>query len=339
MGKQILKWSTISMLSLSLLACQGESTKLLPKPDPNTQKQKLDANISFSSKVDILFVVDDSGSMNTHQTNLIRNTELFVDEIVGNRILDYHIGVLSSTARNTWGSGGSVCPDGRLCGRLERFVSRNTVDGIRALKENFRLGVNGSAEEKFFEPVLMALTPPMSNGANAGFYRPDASLAVIFLTDAEDQSNISPQEFYNFLVQLKGGDTSKILTYGSIIPSGRTGCLRDSGDSPLRIESFFALSKGSYYFLCDPLFGRDLAKISADISAKVGRVILLERPPFVPSIRVTYGTQVLPNDSRTGWIYDPAKNAIILGREIDWVDQGPGVSILVEFSEAVYPTP
>lgn len=339
MRNKITKWSALSLFSVVLLACQGESTKLLPKPDPSTQKRKLDANISFSSKVDILFVVDDSGSMDAHQANLIRNTELFVDEIVGNRILDYHIGVLSSTANSIWGSGGSKCPDGQLCGRLERFVSRDTIDGVRVLKENFRLGVNGGGDEKFFEPVQLALTPPMVNSSNFGFYRPEATLAVIFITDAEDQSTVAAHEFYNFLVQLKGGDTSKILTYGSYIPPGQGNCRRDDWTEPVRLADFFSLSKGTAYFLCAPQFGRDLAKISADISAKVGRVILLGRPPFVPSIRVTYGTQVIPNDSRTGWIYDPEKNAIILGNEIEWQDQGPGVSIQVEFSEAVYPAP
>lgn len=339
MKHNVVKLGFLGLLAFGLLACQGESTKLLPKPDPNTQKRKVDANITFSNKVDILFVVDDSGSMDPHQQNLIRNTEEFVEEIMGNKVLDYHIGVLSSTANSGWGNSGSKCPDGELCGRIDRFVSRATLNGVRVLKDNFRLGINGAGDEKFFEPVLMALTPPMSNGYNLGFYRQEAALAVIFITDAEDQSRLSPQEFYSFLVQLKGGDASKILTYGTYIPPGVSGCRRDDWNDPVRLKNFFDISKGSTYFLCDSDFGQDLAKISLDISTRVGRVILLERPPYVPSIRVTYGTQVLPNDSRKGWIYDPAKNAIILGNEIEWVDQGPGVSIQVEFSEAVYPTP
>jgi hypothetical protein len=96
---------------------------------------------------------------------------------------------------------------------------------------------------------------------------------------------------------------------------------------------------GNFYNLCDPNFGNELAKISGDISSKVGRVIYLDRPPAVATIHINYGTQIIPNDPLLGWTYDPSLNAIILSENIEWIDQGPNVKLEVNFAEAEYPIP
>lgn len=327
-------WFAIALL---LISCAQESNKLLPEPDKKLEKTKLTSNITFTSKVDILFVVDDSYSMDEHQRNLVKNIDLFVDEMTRNRILDYHVGVLSSSA-DSWSPG--ACSHGLLCGERARYVDRTTPNGIDILKENLRIGTGGSATERFFDPVNLALTSTSTASYNAGFYRPDAFLAVVFLTDAEDQSSIGPDDFYQLLLKLKNGDKKKILGYGAIIPTvDPFHCSRDEGRPPTRIERFYDLVGGSYYNLCDPNFGRELAKISGDISAKVGRVVTLDRPPVIDTIKITYGTQLIPNDPILGWTYDPSLNAIILSEQIEWLDQGPNVKLEVSFSEAVYPSP
>ncbi len=80
------------------IACSPESPKLVP-PQTAKPEQVRDTSgikISFNRSVDILFVIDDSGSMSSHQFNLAKNIGLFTAGINSNQVLDYHIGVLTS---------------------------------------------------------------------------------------------------------------------------------------------------------------------------------------------------------------------------------------------------
>ena len=88
----------------------------------------------------------------------------------------------------------------------------------------------------------------MISGANMGFYRPDAYLMVLFISDAEDSSvNISDEGLYNFLIDLKGGVENgardKIMAVGAIAPVNETQCDRDPSGLPYKVENFFAARK------------------------------------------------------------------------------------------------
>jgi hypothetical protein len=79
---------------LLLTACSPKSESLYLPPVQKLDQQVEDPNaVYFDPSVDILFVVDNSGSMGSHQTNLIRNIDLFVNAFLNNSILDYNIGV------------------------------------------------------------------------------------------------------------------------------------------------------------------------------------------------------------------------------------------------------
>lgn len=318
------------VLAMGLMACEQPSPKLVGEPPREFRKQEGTELQTFNPAVDILFIIDDSGSMSTHQLNLRNNVDLFTNGISSNKFVDYHIGVITTdtTLNPAVNSGGGV-----LVGR-PNIIDRNTVNGSFYLKQNIMVGVNGSGYERVFDPLKMALTEPMLSTLNMGFYRPSAYLAVVVITDAEDQSDQMDQnQTYQFLLDLKNGDSSKILTYGVIIPSNdTTGCARDEMDqTPTRIEDFFNLSRGKYYGLCDPDYGTKLAQIGADLVERVGRRVLLDRRPVIETISVRYGSQLIPPGAEAGWSYDATDNAIILGRAIKWSDQPQGTSVQVDF--------
>lgn len=88
----------ILILSLwTLTACQTESGDLGPgKIDYGTSKIESDGvKKDITAEVDILFVIDDSGSMRAHQATLAKNIDRFVDAFAKSSIVDFHIGVLS----------------------------------------------------------------------------------------------------------------------------------------------------------------------------------------------------------------------------------------------------
>jgi hypothetical protein len=325
-------WKWLLMLSLGLCACSPEASKVYMKPV--AQKEKVTENpdaLMFDPQVDILFVVDNSGSMYSHQQNLASNISLFTSKFSKNSILDYNIGVLTTDM-------GYYRQMGTLVGS-PRVVTKLTPNGDAALARNLQVGTNGSAIEKSFDPILKALEPQMLAGPNFGFYRPTAALAVIFITDAEDQSRASANQLYQQLLQMKKSMPQKVLAYGVIVPSWVSNCDRDEMVRPDRIEEFLKMvfngSQGKNIFsLCDPSFGAKIADMAKDIVDIVGRVIYLNRVPAVDTIRVTYGSVELPWDADKGWSFDPKRNAIILGEKIDWNSQPFGSRVSVQYETA-----
>lgn len=324
------------LLSLLVLAaCTKESAKQFVPPTKTDEKVEDTSNIeNFEPIVDILFVVDNSGSMQYHQNNLITNLAYFTQEFTKKSFMDYHIGVVTTDMTGgTWGGSGTYA--GKLVGSV-RVVDRLTPAGNAVLSANLRVGTNGSGSEESFSPVIAAITPPLSNGWNTGFYRPDAKLAIIFITDATDQSNLSENTFLSQLLALKKNDINQILAYGVLPASFDPGCYTEE-QRPANIERFLALVKKggpNVMSLCSPTYGQELAKLGEDLAKNVGSMIYLSRLPDPTSLRVTLGPLELPKDPIKGWSYDPNLNAIALGEDIDWKAAPQGSTIKVHFNAA-----
>jgi hypothetical protein len=225
--------------------------------------------------------------------------------------------------------GGGYSPGGvaygptSCCGQLRGFpqyVDRNTKNGIEYLAKNMFVGTNGSATEMFFDPVVLALTEPMVTSFNIGFYRPEAHLALIFITDTEDQSVTMPDpaQFRDFLLELKG-TSDKIFVAAAHIPEDEIdSCSGEQTDllKVDRLNDFFTLMNASTFSLCDD-FGDRLAKIGIKIAAQ-STTMYLSQMPKKNTIKVTVGGVEMPNDRQKGWTYNPEKVAIEFGSDIDW---------------------
>jgi hypothetical protein len=320
-----------------MLSCSPKSDYLSPQPHIVREKHSDkpgDLNMSIGAAVDILFVVDDSGSMGTHQQNLSDNIDRFVSHLRAFQILDYHIGVITTNedvAPNFKKENlvASVAYKGELVDK--DFITRDTVDGEAILKRRLLVGTDGNSTESVFAPVRLALSEPNLSNANKGFYRPEAYLAVFVITDTEDQSKVdTPISFFNFLSDLK--DLNKVMVYGAISPTG-SNCPRDDyGD---RLEQFFKLIHASYFSLCDADFGDRLAGAAMSLIRKVGATIKLTRHPVPSTIHVQYGSQVIPNDFRKGWTFDPTTNSIYLGPDLVLDPNQPaGSKLTIEFDIA-----
>ncbi|MBX3022544.1 MAG: VWA domain-containing protein [Bdellovibrionales bacterium] len=320
-------------LIFALVACSPQASKqyLPPYVPPN---KIVDMNSeTFDPKADILFVIDNSGSMYTHQHNLATNIGLFTSVFWKQSILNYNIAVISTDAD------GPYQPYGGMFNGNPKIVNNKTAGGDAILARNIKMGTNGSAYEKMFDPIYQAFSPQNLAGWNAGFLRDDASLIVIFITDAEDQSedHPKPQDLHKFLVDLKGGDVRKVLSYGAIVPSGVSNCTRDAWENPVNVESFLRMTDPTgqnILSLCDPDYGRKLAEFATDIVRHVSSIVYLSRAPIVDSIKVMYGKVELPRDYEYGWSFDSSKNAIHLGKKIDWSVQPSGTRVDVYYDAA-----
>lgn len=285
---------------------------------------------AFNPKVDILFVIDNSGSMTEAQENVSRNAFMFADAISKVSILNYHIGVVTTDMDNC----STHC--GRLIG-LPRYLDKSTPNFVEVLSNRMEVGINGSGTEALFGPVQAALGPGLENSFNNGFYRQDAFLAVIFITDAMDQSRISGEELMQFL-KTKKVEPKRVLGYGVIRKlKEKDICFKDVEPLDGQIEDFLAkvvnadANQNNVLSLCDTNFGAKLAGFAADIVKRATGSVRLSRVPNPKTIKVFYGNQEIPNDPKKGWVFQASTNSILLGDEIDWQDQGLNVGLKIDF--------
>lgn len=330
-----------AILFTSFLGCYSGDKTLIPKPPYVPTEIEESYVLKFEPKVDIVFIIDDSGSMYTHQRNLSTNMGLFTAAMEKNKFLDYHIGVMSTSTSDGWYSYGTP---GQLQG-TPQYVSRDTNLGLRLLQQNIEaLGTSGSATEKIYDPLFLGLSKNREK-INPGFLRTEAFLVVIVVTDAEDQSKeASAFKVYNELVRLKSADDKKILGYAVLAYPRFFGdsCSQDAWDDPATITKFMsyftnakdsrvssglpttvtplATSSGltNVFSLCDMQYGQRLANIGEDIRIRVSQRIPLPKIPVRGTIKLKYGSQYV---DPKWWKYDPTSQSLILDPDIELVEE------------------
>ncbi len=207
-------------LVVALLGACGGGGGGLPGLDGGPTDDPYKPVVEFSStmnrNIDMLFVIDDSGSMQDKQANLANNFPNFINVLNSQEggLPDIHLGVVSTDMGTsatsgppgpgigTIGQGGcaSTGKDGVLQTNgapvTGNFISDvKQTDGSRiknytgdlatVFAQMARVGATGCG----FEQPLAAMRRALANTtANPGFLRPDALLAVVFLTDEDDCS-------------------------------------------------------------------------------------------------------------------------------------------------------
>jgi len=205
----------ISLAFLSLLAACGTSVTADPSLGNGDQNDGTGADAGTltpaeaeaCTKMDIVFVIDDSGSMSEEQSNLAANFPLFLDVIENYRNidgapLDYRIAV-TTTGRDVdytmklpapfsteipiseSGDNGTFRKD---CGMTRRWIERsdgNVKDTFSCLAQ---VGTGGPSIEMPLYALELGFSDRLADGTNANFLRDDALLAVVVLTDEDDCS-------------------------------------------------------------------------------------------------------------------------------------------------------
>lgn len=309
----------VIILCAALLSCSPASpTRVL-----NPAAEKItDLTETFNPQVDILFVVDNSGSMSMHQAKFSDNVTSFTQEFIKQN-LNYHLAIIST----------DIYDKGEFKGSPS-FIENSTPDGLDKFANNIQLGTFGSGTEMFFDPIVKAFHPDNVNGINKDFLRSDSVLVVVLITDTEDQSsNHDAKKTFDFLAKLKGS-AKNLMGYGVIIPSTYSiTCERDEY-KPTQLENFLGMFQNSgnnILGLCDADYGNQLAQFSKDIAQLVGNTIFLKRLPVLKTIKVNFGTQEIEPDAEKGWSYDIQRNALILGSKLELTEQPFGTKVSVVY--------
>ncbi len=182
----------------------GSAAFTPPATSPN-------AAANVCQKMDILFVIDDSGSMSEEQAALAQSFPRFVSvlneyQVQGGGLLDYRVAI-TSTGRDvkylvkTKGDGMPELTipfdqkgmNGNLrqqCGMTRRWIERTDPDAVGTFSCAAKIGTFGPGVEMPLLASELALVDRMKDGANAGFLRDDALLAIVYITDEEDCSRL-----------------------------------------------------------------------------------------------------------------------------------------------------
>ena len=217
--------ATPCLLALTVAACSNESADPGAGGGPTAPGSDASAALADAAvppslvdagppapqaceRMDLVFIVDDSGSMDEEQANLVENFPRFVETLDAYRTesgaeLDYRIGVTTTsrplTIRRkllgiTIDTDREDGPDGALlsnaaCGMDERWISRMDADATEQFSCVATVGTGGVNYEQPLRVIESALVDRVADGTNAGFLREDALLAVVVLTDEDDCSS------------------------------------------------------------------------------------------------------------------------------------------------------
>jgi hypothetical protein len=271
-----------------------------------------------SPKVDLLIVIDNSGSMSEEQHALQQSLGALWNRIsLANA--DFHIAVTTTNMTPVGGNVWSPCPggaDGDEAGRFfpvdgsqPRLLTPQTANVQNALSSNVIVGTC-SNDERFFDPVMAALTPPLSNGVNAGFLRDDARLSLLVLSDADegnDEQNAPPvSQQVQRLASLKHGSLD-LISFSGLVGLSPCPTVEQVG---IRYQQIAQQLNGTLYDVCQ------LDNMSSMLDGAIGDLMqpltsfpLSAHPKNPPAIQVTVNGGAV-----SGWSYDAASNRIVFAK-------------------------
>ena len=276
------------------------------------------------AKVDVLFVIDNSGSMMEEQAYLAQNFAAFLSG-AQQQSVDYHIAV-TTTGIAPSPSGWSQCPggvDGGEAGRLfpadngsPRIITPQTPNAAEVFATNVTVGIC-HWDERGLEAAYRALGPPLVNSAddpstslpndgNLGFLRPDARLAVVFVSDEDDASPQSAGYYETFLKAVKGNDPA-LLVVSAIVGPGDLSTCPTASSSGLRYIHLAQSTGGLVESICSEDWAASLQNISVGVFSPRRR-FPLSQPPGDPA-QITVKVNGQPVTS--GWTYDAATQSVL----------------------------
>lgn len=272
-------------------------------PDIRAPDHWVDVFQQRDAKVDVLWVIDVSDSMEDERTQLTANFDSFMASLT-NSGAQYQIGVTTTDLSGNGGGGTLIGPN--------PVISPATADPEAAFAQNLTLSPTLAAEQPLESARLV-----LSTDAGNALVRPDAALAVIILTD-EDDSSIGDGGFYarDFLSS-KGPGNQNLVTVSAIageVPSGCVipgyeGVLGAGARSADKIDEVVTATNGVFGSICDQDFGPTLDGIGWKV-AGLARIFPLSRDPILGTIVVLINGTPLVQHPVDGWQYREDINSV-----------------------------
>ena len=258
--------------------------------------------------IDVLWVVDSSGSMFPKQENLASNFDSFIGAFTSKEF-DFRISIITADLS-------SDGEDGNFQG-TPTVITSSVDDYMDVFKNNIMVGDLGNSQQKALDAIEKALSTEKLSNENEGFWRKAAHLAVVVVSDADDNDSVATaDDVFSFLGKKKPDvlDPSTGVFYDGFSVHAIVG-QRDQDcdlvtEKGTRFIELAELSGGFVGDICDSNFSDGLSNISDRILQFI-TYVALAREPNPDTIKVTVNGVFIPNDSANGWVYDGNKNRIL----------------------------
>lgn len=240
--------------------------------------------------LDILWVIDNSGSMRIFQQNLSNNIGSFMTAFVQTGA-DYRMAVITTDRYN-----------------FNTIIEPSTPNAQLALANLVMQGTYGSGHETGLEEAYMSLSS--GSGAPGGdFFREDATLVLIFVSDEPDWSAGDWSQYISFYDNLK--TPGNFVPYG-VIRDPPSGCTYTTSNGQLRNAQYGSgywdlidYYGGSWYSICAQDWGVQLQDLAGQVTGR--RTFELDEPdPIEMTIEVKVNGQV-----SLEWVYDASINSVV----------------------------
>lgn len=243
-----------------------------------------------NSVVDIIFVVDDSGSMHHFQQKLSNEMSQFAATIAGLNA-DFRIGVITTTTGTPVG-----------------WTESTSVTMEQDLMNLVIVGIGGSGWETGLMSLYDCMFNSTCNTLQGGWMRPDARMAVVFISDEPDNSP-HPWGYYQSIFD-QMMDPGRISMHGIIGPQP-SGCQGTSwGISAQAGHGYHEIInhyQGQEYSICDDNWGVAITTIATDISRPL-RYPLSENRIDETTIEVFINGQQAASRE---WTWDAPNNSVL----------------------------
>lgn len=248
--------------------------------------------------VDIIFVVDNSGSMSIFQNSLATQMANFTSVFITAGV-DYRIAFITTDSAQfiswngySWVDNQHIDPSGWMI---------NVISNI---------GINGSSMEKGIEYAYLSLLGDAAPGA--GFWRDSATLSFIYISDEKDWSNGGYQSYFAYFDNVK--PDINMLRQFAVIGDYPGGCNLVTPYGSRHAQEgigYYHMTQrysGDWYSICAPDWGMQIQSLATTIANR-SAFNLSENDVMESSIQVTVNGQIT-----SSWSYNSTNNSIIFDR-------------------------
>jgi hypothetical protein len=309
-------------------------------------------------QVDVLFVVDNSGSMSEEQELIANNFTSFIQTAV-TLDSDYHLGVVIPDVESEWTGKFFSCSSNRFI-----TASQPASEQQSQFECNVRTSSSGRPgadnKEASLEAARKALDypnqdPNTHDDYNDGFLREAAKLYLVIVTDENDQSDGPVDLYIDFFRNLKGEGNADLLNISAITGDPPSGCPVGSSqmtamENQYDVDAVNA-TNGMFESICNPDWSGMLANLGLDVFNARSQ-FQLSRPADSSTIQVTScptctcpaegdfscrqccsGCATVSQDASNGWSFDGSVNAVTFhGTSVP----GPSQCVEVEYQAICY---
>lgn len=281
-----------ALTALSLLAALACGEDRVIKANPPGFRQDVFQQ-EAASRIDTLWVIDNSASMEPHQAELAASLTRFM-QLFDRGLVDYRIAVTTTDV---------IRDKGELIGNPP-IVTPTLADPVAAFQRNVRVGTGGKGHEQAFEAARIAIEREKARANEAlaeraaclivcpaasqscrrdcerryapEFMRPEAHLYLVFVSDEEEQSFGEVRYFQRLFEGALGvgnEDAVSVATICGDVPA--PACEAEPGT---RYVALAQATGGLVASICDATFERHLERLALD-AAGLKRKFTLSRPP------------------------------------------------------------